>query len=327
MVVAYVPLIFILSGVAIHAETTDANVTSTVVPVSSNVNIYTNASHENSSTSAKASGTTLKTPSSSTVPLDRSQEPEVTSSTTSVNISQQSQVTSTTVTVPVNISEQSQVTSTVTVPVSVSQQSQLTSTETVSVNVTEEPSVASDANVSVSTPQESPVTLPTTAPVNTSTEAQVTSNATEMDILNNTRTTTDSRTTAKVSNVTNITEPEETSAQANVTTSFQSTEFVTKESGHFTTDALATRDMSTSTERQGSRRYSKSAIIATVVSVVVFLIGLVGMGLWFYNVRYRLHRRDQPILRDTDANEAENLPFSVVYYQNDGNEGVTLHNR
>ncbi|KAG0428658.1 hypothetical protein HPB47_024382 [Ixodes persulcatus] len=44
--------------------------------------------------------------------------------------------------------------------------------------------------------------------------------------------------------------------------------------------------MSTSTsEKQGRRRHSKSAIIATVISVVVLLIGLVGMGLWFYNVR------------------------------------------
>lgn len=147
-----------------------------------------------------------------------------------------------------------------------------------------------------------------------------------MDVLNNTRTTAESRTTAKVSNVANITDPDdETSAQANVTTSFQSTEFVTKEGGPLVTNTPTTRDMSTSTsEKQGRRRHSKSAIIATVISVVVLLIGLVGMGLWFYNVRYRLHRRDRPILRDMEGDNADNPPFSLVYYQNDGNEDVML---
>ncbi|CAN7991312.1 unnamed protein product [Ixodes pacificus] len=329
MLVAYVPLILILSGVTVHAETTDVGDKSTDVPsqhdlngsstvsVTSIANAYTNSTPENSSASTKASGTTSEILGLSTVSSEAASQRARHKPTVSANTSQEPRVASP-ITVLVNISQEPEVTSPITLLANTSREPEVTSPITVSSNASPEPRVTS----------------PKTVPGSTSPEPQVASNATltqnphstAMDVLNNTRTTAESRTTAKVSNVANITDPDdETSAQANVTTSFRSTEFVTKEGGPLATNTPTTRDMSTSTsEKQGRRRHSKSAIIATVISVVVLLIGLVGMGLWFYNVRYRLHRRDRPILRDTEGDEADNPPFSVVYYQNDGNEDVML---
>ncbi|CAN7991316.1 unnamed protein product [Ixodes pacificus] len=345
MLVAYVPLILILSGVTVHAETTDVGDKSTDVPsqhdlngtstvsVTSIANAYTDSTHENSSASTKASGTTSEILGSSTVSSEAASQRARHKPTVSANTSQEPRVASP-ITVLVNISQEPEVTSPITLLANTSREPEVTSPITVSGNTSREAKVTSPITVSSNASPEPRVTSPKTVPGSTSPEPQVASNATltqnphstAMDVLNNTRTTAESRTTAKVSNVANITDPDdETSAQANVTTSFRSTEFVTKEGGPLATNTPTTRDMSTSTsEKQGRRRHSKSAIIATVISVVVLLIGLVGMGLWFYNVRYRLHRRDRPILRDTEGDDADNPPFSVVYYQNDGNEDVML---
>ncbi|KAH6944402.1 hypothetical protein HPB50_002914 [Hyalomma asiaticum] len=80
------------------------------------------------------------------------------------------------------------------------------------------------------------------------------------------------------------------------------------------------KDAATSTSTDApQRRRNKGAIFATVIGAAVLLMGIVVMGLWFYNVRWKLNR-DRPVLRHAAASDTTPIPFSVVYYQNDGVE-------
>lgn len=136
----------------------------------------------------------------------------------------------------------------------------------------------------------------------------------EMEDLNNTRNTAERQSTTKIAN-TELLETNDTTLPPNVT----------KESGAFTTNTLTTHGNVTTLGLQKQRHGpSKGAIFATVIGAVVLLMGLVVMGFWFYNVRWKLNQRDRPILRDADNDVAEDPRFSVVYYQNDGVEDVRL---
>ncbi|XP_077504365.1 uncharacterized protein LOC144114479 [Amblyomma americanum] len=135
------------------------------------------------------------------------------------------------------------------------------------------------------------------------------------DVLNNTNTT-----STKVPNV-----PNESSLD-NSSTSLMSNEFGTVKTDSLSTNVLAsTKDASTSTslEKPRSRR-SKGAIFATVIGAAVLLMGVIVMGFWFYNVRWKLNR-ERSLLRNAEAPDTTPLPFSVVYYQNDGTQGLGLH--
>ncbi|KAL3177269.1 hypothetical protein MRX96_009955 [Rhipicephalus microplus] len=105
----------------------------------------------------------------------------------------------------------------------------------------------------------------------------------------------------------------------NSSTSLMSNEFGTSKTDSLTSNVLAsTKDAATSTSADAPRtRTNKGAIFATVIGATVLLMGIIVMGLWFYNVRWKLNR-DRPVLRQAAAPDTTPIPFSIVYYQNDG---------
>ncbi|XP_037581253.1 mucin-5AC-like [Dermacentor silvarum] len=137
------------------------------------------------------------------------------------------------------------------------------------------------------------------------------------EVLNNTNTT-----STKFPNV--LTAGHEASLE-NSSTSLMSNEFGTNKTDSLTTNVPAsTKDAATSTSADAPRsRRNKGAIFATVIGAAVLLMGIIVMGLWFYNVRWKLNR-DRPLLRHATAPDTTPIPFSVVYYQNDGTQSAGL---
>ncbi|XP_075537749.1 uncharacterized protein LOC142572480 [Dermacentor variabilis] len=111
----------------------------------------------------------------------------------------------------------------------------------------------------------------------------------------------------------------------NSSTSLMSNEFGTNKTDSFTTNVLtSTKDAATSTSADAPRSHrNKGAIFATVIGAAVLLMGIVVMGLWFYNVRWKLNR-DRPLLRHAAAPDTTPIPFSIVYYQNYGTQSAVL---
>ncbi|XP_077557495.1 uncharacterized protein LOC144172762 [Haemaphysalis longicornis] len=113
----------------------------------------------------------------------------------------------------------------------------------------------------------------------------------------------------------------------NSSTSLMSNEFGTGKTDSFTTNVLAsTKDAATSTSAEAAPRSrpNKGAIFATVIGAAVLLMGVIVMGFWFYNVRWKLNQRDRPLLRRMEAPVSTPMPFSIVYYQNDAAQEATL---
>lgn len=69
---------------------------------------------------------------------------------------------------------------------------------------------------------------------------------------------------------------------------------------------------------------SKHTIIATSICVAVLVLALVVLGLWFYNVKWKLHKRDGPLLREPDKESVTGKSYSTVQYYNDGVESIKL---
>lgn len=112
----------------------------------------------------------------------------------------------------------------------------------------------------------------------------------------------------------------------NSSTSLMSNEFGTGKTESFTTNVLAsTKDAATSTSAEASRNCpNKGAVFATIIGAAVLLMGVIVMGFWFYNVRWKLNHRDRPLLRHVAPPDVTPMPFSVVYYQNDAAQDATL---